>query len=76
MLPLGLGTSVGAQGGGVSPLSLSISVGTQTAFPNGFTADRHEGINDRNGTIRAVKDVSISSLDAISPDLFTKSPPN
>lgn len=76
MLPLGLGTSVGAQFAGGETLFLSISVGTQTAFLNGFTADRHDGINDCSGKTRAVKDASISSLDAISPDSYTTSPPN
>lgn len=67
---LRMATPVKAQGGGISPQSHSISVGMQTAFPNNFTADRHDGVNNHSGT-QAVKDASVSTLDTIST-----SPPN
>lgn len=54
---LRLGTPVKAQGGGISLQSHSILVGMQTAFPNNFTADRHDGVNDHSVT-QAVKDAS------------------
>lgn len=52
--------SVKAQGGGISPLSLSISVGMQIAFPKDFTADKYDVVNDCSGTTRAVNHTSIS----------------
>lgn len=55
---------------------LSISVGTQTMFPNGFTADRHDGLNNCSGTTLAVKDASVSMLDAITLALCTSLPQN
>lgn len=51
-------------------------LGCRLRFPHSFTANRHDGVNDRNGTTRAVKDASVSTLDAISPALCTMSPPN
>lgn len=73
---LRLGTSARAQGGRISLLSHSISVVTWTMFPNDFTADRHDDVNDRSGATRAGKDVSVSSLNAISLDLRTALRPN
>lgn len=56
-----MGTPVKAQGGGISPQSHSISGRMQTAFPNNFTADRYNDVNDHSGT-QAVKDTSVSTL--------------
>lgn len=52
------GMPVKAEGGAISPQSHSISVETQTGLPNGFTADRHNGVNDHSRATWAVKDAS------------------
>lgn len=75
MLRLEPGASVRAQGGRVSPLPRSVSVGPQTAFSNDFTVDRHDGIYDRCSAARAVKDASVSTVDFISPAARATSPP-
>ena len=75
MLRFKLSMSVRAPGGRVSPLPCSISVVTQTAFPDDFTADRHDGIYDRCSAAKAVKNASVSTLDSLSSAVCTTSPP-
>lgn len=68
-------TSVRAQGGRVLPLPRSVSVGTQTASSDNFTADWHDGVYDRSSAARAVEDASVSALDSLSPAVSVTSPP-
>lgn len=44
--------SLSEHGGDILPLSRSILVGMQTAFPSNFTSDRHNGHNAATGLLK------------------------
>ncbi|MEQ2272392.1 hypothetical protein XENORESO_022086, partial [Xenotaenia resolanae] len=66
MLPYKQGTSFRPQSVRVSPLPRSVSVGTQTAFPDYLTTDGYDGIYDCSGTARSTEDAPVPAVDPLS----------